>query len=186
MIMKDKLHEQLSALVDNELAENEQRLLLKQLAADPGLQARLSRYQLASDALHNHLPQRIDPAFHTRVQAAIADAPPLRAGGTVVRSLLKPATGVAIAASVAVVAVLSLQSIRDENPDETQVLASSPDTSSGTYLRADNIPPPAAPLAQGLDVYLVNHNEYAVNRSMQGMLPYVRLVGQEMTLENRK
>ena len=184
--MKDKLHEQLSALVDDELAKHEQALLLKQLAADPGLQARLSRYQLVSDALHNHLPQRIDPAFHTRIQAALGDAPPLRTGGTGVRSLLKSATGVAMAASVAVVAVLSLQAIRNESPDETPVLASAPDTGGGTYLRADNIPPPSAPLAQGLDVYLVNHNEYAVNRGMRGMLPYVRLVGQDMTLESRK
>jgi hypothetical protein len=183
--MKDKLHEQLSALVDDELAEHEQALLLKQLAVDTGLQVRLSRYQLVSDALHNHLPQRIDPAFHTRVQAALGDAPPLRAGGTVVRSLLKPATGVAIAASVAVVAVLSLQSIRTEEPDAAPLLASAPEAGGGTYLRAD-IPPPPAPLARGLDVYLVNHNEYAVNRGMQGMLPYVRLVGQDMTLEDRK
>jgi negative regulator of sigma E activity len=183
--MKDKLHEQLSALVDDELAEHEQALLLKQLAADPGLQARLSRYQLVSDALHNHLPQRIDPAFHTRIQAAIGNVTPLQAGSTVVRSLLKSATGVAMAASVAVVAVLTLQAIRDENPDNAPVLASNTDTGAGTYLRAD-IPPPPAPLAQGLDVYLVNHNEYAVNRSMQGMLPYVRLVGQDMTLEDRK
>jgi hypothetical protein len=183
--MKDKLHEQLSALVDDELAEHEQSLLLKQLAADPGLQARLSRYQLVSDALHNYLPQRIDPDFHTRIQTALGDVPPLRAGRTTVRSLLKSATGVAMAASVAVVAVMSLQSVRQENPEESPVLASSKDNGGGTYLRAD-IPPPAAPLAQGLDIYLVNHNEYAVNRSMQGMLPYVRLVGQDMPLEDRK
>jgi len=183
--MKDKLHEQLSALVDDELAEHEQVLLLKQLAADPGLQARLSRYQLVSDALHSYLPERIDPAFHLRIQAALGDAPPPRASGTVVRSLLKSATGAAVAASVAVVAVLSLQSIRNENPADAPALASAPASGGGTYLRAD-IPPPPAPLAQGLDVYLVNHNEYAVNRSMQGMLPYVRLVGQDMTLEDRK
>jgi len=183
--MKDKLHEQLSALVDDELAEHEQALLLKQLAADSGLQVRLSRYQLISDALHSHLPQHIDPGFHTRIQAALGDAPPLQAGGSLARSLLKSATGVAMAASVAVVAVLSLQSIREDNPDEAPVLASAPTTGGGTYLRAD-IPPPPAPLAQGLDVYLVNHNEYAVNRSMQGMLPYVRLVGQDTTLEDRK
>ncbi|HYQ71091.1 MAG TPA: sigma-E factor negative regulatory protein [Gammaproteobacteria bacterium] len=182
--MKDKLHEQLSALVDDELAEHERALLLKQLNADDGLQVRLARYQLASDALHNYLPQRVDPAFHTRIQAALGDAPPLRSRGTVVRSLFKSATGVAVAASVAVVAVLSLQSIREEQPDAAPVLASAPEN-DGTYLRAD-IPPPAAPLSQGLDVYLVNHNEYAVNRSMQGMLPYVRLVGQDMTLEDRK
>jgi hypothetical protein len=33
---------------------------------------------------------------------------------------------------------------------------------------------------RGLDVYLVNHNEYAVNRGMQGMLPYVRIIGQDV------
>jgi anti-sigma factor RsiW len=184
--MKDNLHEQLSALVDDELAEHEQALLLKQLAADRGLQARLSRYQLASDALHGYLPHRVDPSFHLRIQTALGDmSPPLASGGGV-RPLLKSATGVAIAASVAVVAVLSLQSIRNENPADTPLLANAPEAGSGTYLRAD-IPPPPAPLAQGLDVYLVNHNEYAVNRSMQGMLPYVRLVGQDnMTLEDRK
>ena len=183
--MNDRLHEQLSALVDDELAEHEQALLLKQVAADAGLQARLARFQLASDALHNHLPQRIDPAFHTRVRDALGDAPPQRRGAGVARSLFKPVTGVAMAASVAVVAVLSLQSIRDESPQDAPVLASAVPDSGATYLRAD-IPPPAAPLAQGLDVYLVNHNEYAVNRSMQGMLPYVRLVGQDMTSEGRK
>ena len=31
-----------------------------------------------------------------------------------------------------------------------------------------------------LDVYLVNHNEYAASRAMQGMLPYVRIVGHDM------
>jgi sigma-E factor negative regulatory protein RseA len=183
--MKDKLHEQLSALVDDELAEHEQALLLKQLAADSALQQRLSRYQLASDALHNYLPQRIDPAFHSRIQAALGDAPPLRSGGNVIRALLKPASGVAIAASVAVVAVLSLQSIRNEDPDAAPLLASAPEAGGGTYLRAD-IPPPSVPMAQGLDVYLVNHNEYAANRGMQGMLPYVRLVGQDMNPEDRK
>jgi len=183
--MKDKLHEQLSALVDDELADHEQALLLKQLAADLDLQARLSRYQLVSDALHSYLPERVDPGFHLRIQAALVEVPPPQASGTVVRSLLKSATGVAVAASVAVVAVMSLQSIRNENPADSPVLASVPDAGSGTYLRAD-IPPPPAPLAEGLDVYLVNHNEYAVNRSMQGMLPYVRLVGQDMTLEDRK
>jgi sigma-E factor negative regulatory protein RseA len=182
--MKDKLHEQLSALVDDELAEQEQALLLKQLAADSRLQAQLSRFQLISDALHNHLPHRVDPGFHTRIQAALGDVPTVQVSGGMGRSLLKPAAGVAMAASVAVVAVLSLQSIRNQDPDDAPLLASAPDA-GGTYLRAD-IPPPSAPLARGLDVYLVNHNEYAVNRSMQGMLPYVRLVGQDMNPEDRK
>jgi hypothetical protein len=36
-----------------------------------------------------------------------------------------------------------------------------------------------------LDIYLVNHNEYAVSRGMQGMLPYVRIVGHDMKRDVR-
>lgn len=183
--MKDRLHEQLSALVDDELAEHEQALLLKRLSADSGLRAQLLRYQLISDTLQNHLPQRIDPAFHTRIRTAIEAAPPVHGGGSGVRALVKPAAGMAIAASVAVVAVLSLQTIRQETPDAAPALASAPGAAAGAYIRAD-IPPPSPPLDGGLDVYLVNHNEFAANRGMQGMLPYVRLVGQESGPEDRK
>jgi hypothetical protein len=49
----------------------------------------------------------------------------------------------------------------------------------GDYIRAENIPAPAAS-TRGLDVYLVNHNEYAANRGVQGMLPYVRIIGRDM------
>jgi len=181
--MKDKLHEQLSALVDAELAEHERALLLKQLAADAGLRARLSRYQLISDALQNHLPQRVDPLFFNRIQVALAAEPALKTRSGM-RLLARPVAGVAIAASVAVVAVLTLQSVRQEIPDANPALASATATGGGSYLRAD-IPPPAVIPAPGLDVYLVNHNEFAANRGMQGMLPYVRLVGQEIGPEER-
>lgn len=184
--MKDRLHEQLSALVDEELTDQEQALLLKRLATDAGLQARLSRYQLISDTLQNHLPRQIDPAFSNRVQAALAAEPPARVRSGIPRALVKPVAGVAIAASVAMVAVLSLQSLRQDHPDAAPALAVAPAVPDrGGYLRAE-LPPPSAPLAQGLDVYLVNHNEYAANRGMQGMLPYVRIVGQEIHPENRK
>jgi len=42
--MKENLHEQLSALVDDELPQAEQGLLLKQLGADTQLRERLARY----------------------------------------------------------------------------------------------------------------------------------------------
>ncbi|MDH3935243.1 MAG: sigma-E factor negative regulatory protein, partial [Gammaproteobacteria bacterium] len=59
--MKEKLHEQISALVDDELAGAEHALLSKRLADDASLRSRLSRYQLISDALQNHLPRKTDP-----------------------------------------------------------------------------------------------------------------------------
>ncbi len=186
--MKDKLHEQLSALVDDELAEAEQDLLTRRIGTDPELHRRLVRYQVISDALRNQLPDRIDPAFSARVQAAVskeavqtADIPARRR----LARLLKPVAGVAMAASVAVVAVLSLQSDREETAAPPAV-ASAP--SSTDYIRADSTPEPAIRQHTGknLDIYLVNHNEYAVNRRMQGMLPYVRIISHDMNRDSEE
>jgi len=78
--MKEKLHEQISALVDDELAETEQVLLIKQLEGDVTLRHSLLRYQLISDALQNHLPRKIDPDFNIGVQVALQDDPELHFG----------------------------------------------------------------------------------------------------------
>lgn len=180
--MKQKLNEQLSALVDDELAEGEQALLLRQLGADPALREHLARYQIISDSLQNHLPPRVDAGFHKVIQAALQDEPAMHAAPSRYAGLFKPVAGLAVAASVAVVAVLSLQSIREEVPSSTPVVASAPVAED--YLRAEIMSAPAgSPNApQHLDAYLVNHNEYAVNR---GMLPYVRLVGHEMNIDEK-
>ncbi|MDH5470219.1 MAG: sigma-E factor negative regulatory protein, partial [Gammaproteobacteria bacterium] len=71
--MKDTLNEQLSALVDDELATGEAALLLRQMGKDETLRDRFARYQLISDALKNNLPAQVDPDFHLRVQAALQD-----------------------------------------------------------------------------------------------------------------
>jgi sigma-E factor negative regulatory protein RseA len=180
--MKEKLHEQLSALVDDELMDAEQALLFRQLGTDAGLRERLSRYQIISDSLQNHLPPRVDTGFHKGIQAALQAEPAMHVEAPRFAGLFKPLAGLAVAASVAVVAVLSLQSIRDE-PASTPAMASAPVAQD--YLRADIRPLPASspPALQSLEAYLVNHNEYAVNR---GMLPYVRLVGHEMNVDARE
>ena len=79
-------------------------------------------------------------------------------------SLFKPLVGVGVAASVAVVAVLSLQSIREVDPAAAPVVASAPVRDE--YIRAARAPQFAADtgIARELDVYLVNHNEYAASR----------------------
>jgi len=179
--MKRNLHEQLSALVDDELASAEQALLIKQLAGDSDLSQRLARYQLISDAMQNHLPQRVDPDFRTRVQGALPDAAGnYPAAGFA--AFIKPLAGLAVAASVAVVTVLSVQSFRQQNTSGVQAVASAPADSD--YIRAgDNGDPSQGRVVRtdkALDVYLVNHNEFAVSR---GMLPYARLVGEGMNTD---
>lgn len=178
--MKDTLNEQISALVDDELDAAEQALLLRQLARDESLRRQFARYQLVSDALKDSLPERVDPDFHRRVQAALQNeaAPHGVAAGAHMGRLFRPVAGLAVAASVAVVAVLSLQSVRETTPQSAPAVASAP--APADYIRAEGSPPAALPAtpARDLDAYLVNHNEFVINRGMQGMLPYVRFVGQ--------
>ena len=188
--MTEKLHEQISALVDDELAAAEQTLLIKRLEGDVTLRNSLLRYQLISDSLQNHLPRKIDPDFNIGVQLALQDDPEIQVRSARLARLFKPVAGLAIAASVAVVAVLSLQSVRQESPSATATMATAPVTdefirTDGALLLANSHANPSAG-AQNLDVYLVNHNEYAVNRGMQGMLPYVRLVGHDMNVDDKE
>jgi sigma-E factor negative regulatory protein RseA len=182
--MKDKLHEQISALVDDELDEGEQALLLRQLENDAELSGRLSRFQLISDALQNHLPSRLNSGFHARVQAALADEPPVQRQRSGFSVLFKPVAGLALAASVAMVAVLSLQSTR-QDPEAVPAVAIAPTHDSYIRAAADDSVPSGEPAAvpQNLEIYLANHSEYAVSR---GMLPYVRLVGHDMNPGNKE
>ena len=188
--MTEKLHEQISALVDDELAAAEQALLIKRLEGDVTLRDSLLRYQLISDSLQNHLPRKIDPDFNIGVQLALQDDPEIQAGPAGLARMFKPVAGLAIAASVAVVAVLSLQSVRQESPSATSPIATAPVTDE--FTRTDGAPllakTPVYPFAgaRSLDVYLVNHNEYAVNRGLQGMLPYVRFVGHDMNVDDKE
>ena len=182
--MKDKLHEQISALVDDELEEREQALLLRQLENDAELSGRLSRFQIISDALQNHLPSRLSSGFHARVQAALADEPPVQRQRSGFAVLFKPAAGLALAASIAMVAVLSLQSTR-QDPEAVPAVASAPTHDSYIRAAADDSVQSIDPLdvPQDLDIYLANHSEYAVSR---GILPYVRLVGHDMNPGNKE
>jgi len=180
--MKEKLYEQISALVDDELVEAEHALLIKRLTDDAAMRDKLSRYQLISDSLQNHLPRKTDPDFNIGVQLALQDEPDVQAEPVRLTRLFKPLAGLAVAASVAVVAVLSLQSVRQESPAGASAVATAP--VSNEFAAVDTTPLLAdtGNGAQSLDVYLVNHNEYAVNR---GMLPYMRLVGHDMNVNDK-
>ncbi len=70
-IQSPMLAESLSALMDNETSELELQRLLKELDADPELQATWSRYQIASAGLKGKLPVMAPSDFAARVSCAI-------------------------------------------------------------------------------------------------------------------
>lgn len=187
--MSEQIREQISALLDGELPAREQPLLLERLARDPALRARWSRYQLIGDGLRKSLPQQIDLNLADRVMSAVEALPEPRAGMlSVIRETLKPLAWLAVAASVAVVAVLTVQQVRSPEPGTVQVAATVPGQAAqpvadayrrvqGTRWEAQRgaVQPPQ--VGNRLNEYLVNHSEYAASGGMLGMQPYVRIVG---------
>ncbi len=183
--MSEQIREQLSALYDGELPAQEQALLLERIARDPELRARWTRYQLIGDGLRNNLPAHIDLGLADRVMREIEGLPapqPVRAAAAT--RLLKPLAGLAVAASVAVVAVLAVQQLRAPAPGAVAQVAALQSAPPETYDRVPGIrwqAPPGSVQARQVDnrlnEYLVNHSEYAASGGVQGMPPYVRIVG---------
>lgn len=115
--MSQKLREQLSALMDGELDDNEARFLLRRLSGDPELRGIWERYHrcqsliCASDrADGDHA--LLERAFSSGVMEAIEreSRPEVRAGRW--RDWMRPVAGIAVAAGVATVALLGLQGER--------------------------------------------------------------------------
>jgi sigma-E factor negative regulatory protein RseA len=182
--MSKDINEQLSALVDGELPSEEAGLLLRQIGRDRHARARVGRFQIISDTMSNHLPGVIDPGFASRVRSAIEKEPEISAdavaGNGWLQRMLRPLAGLAIAASVATVAIISVQNVNQQ--DETISVATGTSPGDTDYVRrAPDMPLVVQQSGSGkrLNDYLVNHKEYAANRGVQGMLPYVHVVGYE-------
>lgn len=180
--MRDKIKEQISALVDGELDANERPLLIKQIEADESLRAEWERYHLISDMLKGQLSHRADSGFADSVSKKIEQEPVVQIPHSkklLQSPALKYVAGIGIAASVAVVAVLVALPDSPVITGNTQQVASTETTAPATqeWVRVSgtrwDVKQPA--VESRLNSYLVNHNEYS--NGMQGALPYARIMG---------
>lgn len=178
--MAEQKKEWVSALADDELAGDELSRGLDALRQHPEMLTSWSRYHFIRDALHRNLERRVLPDLSERVAAALEQEPVILAPRHLRRPWLRRAAGIAVAASVTGVALLGIRQMNEESGPVT-VAAKMP--APQEYIRIEQ--PSVAtvnsntPASNGdhLAPYLVNHNEFAVNSGMQGMLPYVRIVG---------
>lgn len=203
--MTDKLNEKISALMDHQLSPPEVDELAARMAHDQPLRHCWARYHLIGDALRNNgrnnLPDSIKHDLAARVSKIIATEAPLpisldtyRHTKTKVAAFFKPVVGMAIAASVAMVAIVSFNTTSDVNPTGQQ-LVMAPLQNSASMMGAQSevarvpvAPPISAPVAaqitepalanHRLAGYLEDHSKYSNATLVQGeMLPYVRIVG---------
>ncbi len=185
--MSEEKHEALSALVDGELPAEDGPKLLDHVLADVSLKRRWTTYHLIGDVMRKHVLEQQSPNGRVAQisDAAMSSSPPRKSGG------LRPLAGLALAASVALVAVLGLFALNDRDSAPLEVAGGSPGIQLPDSPKPEPIPVMAG--AVGIDLtrmtwndaapavtnrlngYLVTHNEYLGN-GMRGMLPYARIV----------
>jgi negative regulator of sigma E activity len=202
--MQNQSDERISSLIDGELDDQERHEAVAELLANEQSRRSWARYHLVGDTLKRNLPDSIDSQFSARVMDALKDeptilAPPPQAASSMGRRL----TGLAIAASVAAVAVLGVQFMyQQDGMAPTQQFAQAPVARAPLAMaperniaRVDVRPnvqtvtqtsrPANASLAAAqefkrfhpnLNQYLVDHNQLAPRLVVQGVLPYARIV----------
>ena len=200
--MSDTLKEHMSALLDGELEPRAASETIDVLLKDDGLLVHWSRYHVVRDVLRHKVYPDTGDGLRDRMRSCLADEPlhfptrpPLSRRW---RKALKPVAGLALAASVAVVAIVAVRGL-GQLPEQPGI-AQAPSTGLSAESAAAVIPVSAIDrggfqprglkrlqwntsepgVANRLNGYLLNHSEH-LGGAVSGMHPYARIVGYDTT-----
>jgi len=170
------MKEQISAFLDGECDELERARVLKSFESDPSLVNTWERYHLISAAMRRELDMIAAPGLSERIRNQLENVvPDSRTGRLLSSRPVRYAAGLAIAASVATVAVLNLS---------PGLVAGTAVAVSGNKLGGQapqlvanrGLPPEKQRV---LNPYLVHHAEFSSALSVNTMSAYARVVGQQ-------
>ena len=173
---EDDMKEKLSALVDNELDELDERRIWVALEGDVALRNTWERYHIVRAALRQDLEVVVAHDMAERVAERIATEPSIAA--TFKRRRLVHFMGTfAIAASVAAIAIVGVQWLQQPVTAPMPVIAANVPAQAKVVrsgvTRWDTNEPEAE---NALNAYLVEHDEFASTAGIGGMMPYIRVV----------
>lgn len=186
--MTDDINEQISSLLDNELSQKEIRHTLDMLQTDAALRAKWDRYNLIGDAMRGEAIRFSAASIADRVHASLehetVDFPtsriiPIGRTRRLSSRWQKSIGGAALAASVAVITVLSFpQFINDSQGPGSVAIAERAAPDPAPYLvqsstRWKNLSEPK--VESKLNSFLIDHNEYAAPGGI-GVIPYANFV----------
>ena len=163
--MTDQIREQISALLDGELAKDELGLLVRRMERDAELRHAFGNYVLIGEALRAPGSITASRGFAARVEAALDETParvepvdPLQAPRQ--WRWARPAIASAVAASLAVAGVLLLR--LDSQVDEP-VADTADRVESATFVDApqSSAATPTLEQSQRLAGYLVAHSQFS-------------------------
>ena len=114
--MNDAIRTQISAFVDGELPDNEADLLLRRMGQDAELRQQVAEYLAIGRVMRDEVSWPGIDSIHERVAAAI-DAKPIESQQEILperpHRSIRPLARIAVAASVAVLAIFGLQQMTD-------------------------------------------------------------------------
>ncbi|HEX7046933.1 MAG TPA: sigma-E factor negative regulatory protein [Gammaproteobacteria bacterium] len=183
--MNDKLLEQVSALADGELSTHEAELLLARMERDAELRDAWERYHLAGEAMRGGLARVHHHDFAAGVAAAIAeDTVPAKTtiSGAAIQRALRPVAGFAVAASVAMLAVFTLQMPQQDSSLGEVVPQGDSIPVAVPRMRAEAVDfsgVRSEALQNQLRGYLLNHSEHTRSPRIRGVMPYVQIAAHD-------
>ena len=198
--------EQLSSLLDSALDETQLKSFMQDLKRDPVDDAETTqRYRLMGDAMRDELDQSSFMDISSAVSRAIEREPAHSEAAVALQDnktasvfnlselfnrWLRPVAGVAVAASVATVTLVTFNTVNNESANSDVQLAQSsaiestqrvsvqavnPEISRNVRIASTMQVAKKSPQQQKqLNVYMLQHSGYASQSTMQGMMPYVR------------
>lgn len=176
--MKDTI----SAFMDGELDDRAAAQVIDTLGRDREALETWRAYHLISDALRE--TRMLSEGFSTRVSAQLAKEPTVLAPHRLPAP--QPRTWYALAASLAAVALVGWLGFAPQEPLAPVAQAPAPVMQSPSSIKpVAEVKPAVVPLPSGTNDYLLAHQGFSPRVSLQGMLPYVRTVSEQVQ-ESRK
>lgn len=184
--VNDQRGARLSALMDGELPTRQE---LDALLLDVDARATWGRYHLIRDAVQNELPDVVCD-LSARISLALDDEPTVLAPRPRPISPWQKAVGVAMAASVFAVALISFQTFQSvDAPTAGQaqqgadaVEKVSEPTMVAPYQQVADAPVVVDDERARLEELLINHTEAVSANGLNVMLPYARVVSERIDL----
>ena len=183
--MSKETREHLSALVDGEISPDTSRFLVKRLGSDVELRATWTRYHLVRDCLRHQEGEIAGDDLCARVSQAIENEQQETHRFQAPRRWLKPVAGMAIAASVALMAITAVGPGMLGAPFATGESAEETTVQQFTSPQSLTLPPASsqASLSAGgnsddrkMDAYLLRHYQASGATGGKGFVTYVPIV----------
>jgi len=184
--MSKESREHLSSLMDGEISRETGRFLVRRLGADGELRATWARYHLVRDCLRHQEEKLANHDLSAKVQQALANDALQAAPRRFSTGWLKPVAGAAIAASVALMAIVTVGP--GHNPVSTPVGELAESQQPEPFVSPNNGlgPSPASQQAsavggagsnsQKMNSYLLRHYQVTGSTGGKGFVTFVPIV----------